>query len=97
MNIRFRSTKNVLVSRVFAIGTSGMLVLAACAPAAPPPAPTDAPAPAAAAVAEDHPISLVSSFRCRGWDDGQQLIFFALVSVLTCYSDDVLSEFHFVF
>ena len=35
MNTNFGSTKNLLVSRVFAIGASAMLVLAACAPAAP--------------------------------------------------------------
>ena len=51
MNTNFGSTKNVLVSRLFAIGATATLVLAACAPAAPPPAPTEAPAAVAAPAA----------------------------------------------
>ncbi len=43
MTTIFRPTLTVFISRVFAIGTTAMLVLAACAPAAPPPEPTAAP------------------------------------------------------
>ena len=69
MNIKFHSTANAVASRVFAIGTTAMLVLAACAPAAPPPAPTDVPAPAAAEVAAPAAYKACVAFDTGGLGD----------------------------
>ena len=69
MTTKFRSTASFLASRVFAIGTTAMLVLAACAPAAPPPAPTDVPAPAAAEVAAPAAYKACVAFDTGGLGD----------------------------
>ena len=69
MTTIFRPTLTVFMSRVFAIGTTAMLVLAACAPAAPPPEPTAAPVAVAATVAPPAAYKACVAFDTGGLGD----------------------------